>query len=269
MASKISIQSVVPEHQLILQESVKIINTLTDVSKYALAKGAATINYPTLAAGSAEAIAIGASFTDDDANYADEILSLDIKLGRSFKVNVHAEQQNAMNAVEDSTKQALLHMGLKADASCYAALLASVQAAGENVPKTSDMYADLVDIQKKMNDNKVPMTNRFLLVNTTDWATLLKTKDFVQFQSTGSGQPIVDGVIGRILGFQVVLSTVVSGDSIAYHSNALAYAFQGNPIMLENVDTNGTVVKYSVSEMFGCKATQGGNLAVRYGANPA
>lgn len=267
MATKISLQNIIPEHQQILAESGKLLATLTDVSKYAI-KGSSSVNYPTLAARSGQSIALTASFTNNDANYGDEVLSLDKKLGDAFSVNVHAERQNMLNNLEDSSKETLRAMGVQADAEVYAALIAALASAGENVVKTSDMYADLVDIQKKMNDNKVPMAERFFAVSSTDYATLLKTKDFVQFQSTGNGQPIVEGVIGRILGFNVVLSTVVSGDSVAYHKKAVAWAIQGDPIMLEAIDALGTKVQYSISEMFGCKVTQSGAFAVRYGANP-
>lgn len=268
MATKISIASVIPEHQTILAESAKLLSTIKDVSKYAI-KGSSTVNYPTLAARSGQSTTLTGSLSNNDANYGDEILALDVKLGDAFSVNVHVERQNMMNALEDSAKETLRAMGVQADTAVYTALTAALQTPGENVVKTSDIYADLVDIQKKMNDNKVPMQNRFFWANTADYAALLKCKDFVQYQSTGDGSPIVEGVVGRVLGFQVVLSTVISGDSIALHSNAVAFAIQGEPVMLESVDALATKIQYSISEVFGCKATQSGAFAVRYGANPA
>lgn len=268
MATKISIASVIPEHQLILAESAKLLATVTDVSKYAI-KGSSTVNYPTLAARSGQAIGLTASFTNNDANYGDEILALDQKLGDAFSVNIHVERQNVLNNLEDSTKETLRAMGLQADAAVYAALIAGLQTAGENVVATADMYADLVDIQKKMNDNKVPMSDRYFWCNTADYAKLLKTKDFVRFDATGNGAPITEGVVGMILGFKVVLSTAVSGDSVALHSKAVAWAIQGEPVMLESVDALATKIQYSISEVFGCKVTQSGAFAVRYGANPA
>lgn len=265
MATKISIVSVIPEHQLILAESAKIGATMNNVSKFAI-KGASTINYPTMAARSGQSIGLTASFTSADANYADEILNLDAKLGDAFAINVHVERQNILNNLEDSSKETLRAMGLQADAAIYAALLASVAAI--TVPQTADMYADVVDLQKKLNDAKVPMSDRYLLVNTTDWAKLLKTKDFVRFDATGSGAPISDGVVGMILGFKVVLSTVVTGDSIAYHSKAVSWANPEEPIMLESIDPLGTKIQYSISQVFGCKANQAGAFAVRLDSTP-
>lgn len=267
MAAGISLVNIIPEHQLILAESAKILATFKDVSSYAIA-GSSSINYPTLAARSGQSIGLTADFTNSDANYADEILALDKKLGDAFAVNIHVERQNLLNNIEESSKDTLRAMGLQADKACYDALIAALQSAGENVVATSDMYADLVDIQKVMNDNKVPMSDRFLLVNTTDWAKLLKTKDFVQFQSTGNGQPIVEGAIGRILGFTVVVSTVVTGDSVAYHRNAVVHGMQSEAILMETPLALSTKIQYSISQVFGCKATQSGKFAVRYGANP-
>lgn len=268
MATFIAIQSVIPEHQTILAEASKILATLTDVSSYAI-KGSSSVNYPTLAARTAQDIGITASFTQNDANYGDEILLMNKKIGDGFGVNIQQEKQNMMRNLEDSTKETLRAMGLKMDEVVYAALIAALQTSGENVVPTSDMYADVVDLAKVLDLAKVPSEDRYLLVGPTDYARLLKTKDFVRFDAVATGNAITSGAVGQILGFTVVKSTAVSGDSVAYHKKALAWAIQGETIMLEQVDALGTKMIYSISDLFGAKATQGGAFAVRLGANPA
>lgn len=261
MALKISVASVIPEHQLILAESSKLLASIKDVSKYAI-KGASTINYPTLAPRSGQSIALNGVFTSNASNYGDEILALDKKLGDLFPVNVHLEAQNVMNTIEDATRDILRAMGVQADSAAYTELTAALQSAGENKVKTSDIYADIVDMNKMLDDKKVPREGRTFWANTADYAALCKlTKDFIRFDADKTG------VVGQIAGVNVVISTTVSGDSILLHSNAVVYALQGEPVILETVNAAGTFIEYSVSEVFGCKATQSGNFAVRYGAD--
>lgn len=268
MAAFIAIANVIPEHQTILAESSKILATLTDVSSYAI-KGASSVNYPNLAARAGQNVGISSSFTNSDANYSDEVLSLNQKIGDAFSVNIAQEKQNMLRNLEDSTKESLRAMGMQMDKACYDALIAALASAGENVVPTSDMYADVVNLSKVLDNNKVPAEDRFLLVSPNDYAKLLGVSKFTSWVDRGDGSALKTGVVGQILGFTVIKSTAVTGDSIAYHKKALAWAIQGDTQMMETPDSLATKVQYSIFDLFGCKATQSGAFAVRLGANPA
>lgn len=272
MAVAISLVSLIPEHQEILAASSKILAATRDVSSYAV-KGSSSINYPTYAARSAQTENLDGTFDINAVNYGNDSLSLTQKIGDAFEIEQHQDKQNAMKALEDTSREVLKAMGRDCDAKIYAALIAACQASGRNVVATSDMYADMVDLAKKLDDANVPSEDRFFIANTADYAKLLKTKDFVRFDGVGTGQAIKSGAVGEILGFTVLKTTIASGDSVAYHKSGVVSAIQGETLMMSANVPESTKIKYSISDLFGCKVLQvsGGNstpFAVRLGANP-
>ncbi len=272
MATKISLTQIMPDHQTVLEESSKLLEHTYDVSEFAI-KGADNINFPTLAARSAQVLAIGASGTSSNLNYGNDTIALDKKLFDAWAIKADEEAQNVMRSEENAIRRALAGFGVAVDDLIYDALIAAAQASGRNVVKTSDIYADLVDIQKKLNDAKVPSSDRVFIANTTDYATLLKTKDFVRFDSLGK-ENITEGAVGKILGFTVVLTTVADGDSVAYWKGGIATGFQTDASLMEVPAPLSTSTQYSLHQLMGLKVLQvsGGNsspFVVRYGANPS
>ena len=273
MAVAISLANVIPEHQQILAAGSKILAATRDVSSYAV-KGSNSINYPTYAARSAQTQNLNGTFTVNAVNYGDDILSLTQKIGDAFDIEQHQDKQNVMRALEDTSKEVLKAMGRDCDSKIYTALIAACQAPGRNVVATSDMYADMVDLAKKLDDSSVPSEGRFFIANTADYAKLLKTKDFVRFDGVGSGEAIKSGAVGEILGFTVLKTTIASGDSVAYHRDGVVSAVQGETLLMSASIPESTQMRYSISDLFGCKVLQvtGGNsspFCVRLGANPS
>lgn len=259
MAASVSKTEVKNEPQVILAQAAKLVQSVYDVSEFAVA-GVNAINYPSMDVSTAQNLAIGAAMTDENASYSDGLLSLNEKLSRSFSVNLHVEFQNVMRTIELKTTNILQAIGLEMDKSIYAKLIAALQSPGENKTKTSDIYADIVDMNKMLDDKLVPREGRKLWANTADYAALCKlTKDFIRFDTDKSG------VVGTIAGVEVIVSTAVSGDSILLHTNAVVAGSQPL-IFAEQPDASLPGKKLSISCMFGAFAAQGGNLAIRYGA---
>lgn len=281
MAVKVSIDQVIPEHQEILRQGSKILGLVRDVSRYAT-KGAKSINFPTLAKRTAQTEALTGTFDVNNANYGDDVLDLDAKIGDAFDIEQHQEEQNILNSLEDNSRNVLAAMGEDMDKKIYIKLRAATEGS-YHVP-TSDFYADVVDMAKKLDDNHIPQTGRVLWVSSADYAKLLKTKDFVRFDGRGDGDAIKSGVVGEILGFQVVKAIVDLADqtettqqTIAFHTNGVVAATQGNTLMMMASIPESTKNRYSISELFGTKVLQvsgtGDSVstpyAVRLGAAPA
>lgn len=281
MAVVVSMQEVIPQHQEILRAGSKLLALTRDVSSYAV-KGASSINYPTLAKRTAQTKALNGTFDVNNASYGDDILSLNQKIGDAFDVEQHQEKQNKLRSLEDNSKNTLAAMGEDIDKKIYIALRAAT--VGDYVVPTSDFYADVVDMAKKLDDAHVPQTGRILMVSSADYAKLLKTKDFVRFDGVGQGANIQSGVVGEILGFKVVKLIVDLADqddtaqqSIAWHTNGVITAIQGETLLMSSAIPESTKMRYSISDLFGCKCVQvagSGNsintpYAVRLGAAPA
>lgn len=258
MATFISIDVVIPEHQVVLQDSAQVLQTLTDVSRYAV-KGAKSVDYPTLAARAGQNIAIGGTFTKNNANYGNDSFDLDEKLGDFFSVNLHQEKQNQLNNLEDSSRETLKAIAKQADGSVIAKM---VSAATVGPAPTSAILDDIVDMGKVLDDANVPMEGRHLLITNADYADLQKeTKDFIRYNNDKSG------VVGEVYGMKVVRSTDSALTvTIAYHSKGAAYAWQGETLFLETISAGSSSADYELSRMFGCKATQSGAMIVKRAA---
>lgn len=271
MANKVSMEMVIPEHQTILEESSAFAQTVVDLSARVI-KGADSVNIPTLAAVEGEDLALSGSFTEENNNYGDDILSITRKAGRLFSINVHESEQNVLNSLEDGLRESLKAMAKQLDRKLVTTMLAAATATGvarESSP--ANFYGDIVTMGQKMDEAGIPAEDRYLAVTPTDYSALLNTKDFVRFDGTGDGSAIKTGKVGEILGFTVVRSIITSGngftESFAYHKNAAVFAWQSDTIILSQDVPGESKRKYEVSRAYNCKALQSGALIYKWAAS--
>lgn len=266
MAIKISMQDVLPEHQIILEGSAVIAQTVLDVSKRAK-KGSSSIDLPTLAPRDGQDVAVGGSLSNNNNNYGDDVLSLDRVAGDAFTISLHDEEDNILNGVEDGLKNSLKAMSKVLDSNLYVKMLAGATLA--EYERTSDFYNDLVEMSKVMDIANVPYTERFLCVTPADYAALLKTKDFVRFDSKGDGSAISNGIVGEVLGFTVVRAQLSSvTETIAYHRNSAVFGWHAESIILKVTNALAMSEQYSASRKFGTKVLQSGAMIFKFGVTP-
>lgn len=105
----------------------------------------------------------------------------------------------------------------------------------EIAKRGDDAYDLVVELRAKLNSNHVPHQGRFLIVGPKLEAALLRDKSFTQVAASGSDQALRNGIIGRILGFDVLTApnvpTIAGREvNIAGHSSATTFAMQINKI---------------------------------------
>lgn len=90
-----------------------------------------------------------------------------------------------------------------------------------SVASSSDPYDALVDARVLLNKANVPMSDRHLVVG-ADWeGFMLKSDELHQVDKAGSDSALRDATIGRIAGFQAVVSNALPADqAIAFHRTA-------------------------------------------------
>lgn len=84
-------------------------------------------------------------------------------------------------------------------------------------------------LRKALSDEKVPQTNRSLILNTTLYDSLLSQSGLLDAGAFGARDVIADGRVPRVLGMQVFESMILPTNSItlsglAVHPNAVALA---------------------------------------------
>lgn len=95
----------------------------------------------------------------------------------------------------------------------------------------------VVDAKVKLDQAKAPQTDRTLALDPYQYGELLKIGDFVRYDALGTGEPIKNGRVGNLIGFEVVMSqnipfvdtTTDQHTGVAFHKDAVAIAHQLKP----------------------------------------
>lgn len=125
----------------------------------------------------------------------------------------------AMEAIAQKIDQLLV--GLKVDV----AQTVGVDATPPTDPKI------LIDAGKKLNDAKVPMTQRYAVLDTATTANFLKDPLFHQADQRGDTEGLREASIGRKFGFDNFMSqNMTGGDSLAFHRDAFALVTRTLPV---------------------------------------
>jgi len=264
MAIKISRKEVLPEHQLILDQAVVIASTVMDMSGRAK-KGTNQIDFPTLAPRTGQRVAVGGSLTSNANNYGSDVIDLDQVVGDRFFISDHDESDNVLNGLQDGLEQTLKAMAKQLDDYLYSLMLAAATDSG--VSRTADLYADIVDLSVAMDTAKIPAEDRYLLVTPADYGAILKTKDFVRFDSKGNGSAISNGMVGEILGFKVVRANAAAvTETIAYHKAGAVWGWHREQVLKKTPDSENMGDDYSLSRKMGAKSLQSGAFIFKFSA---
>lgn len=91
--------------------------------------------------------------------------------------------------------------------------------------------ADILEGRKLLDDAKVPMNDRFLVVPPAQEKSMLLIDDFVDASKYGSNEAVMNGELGRIFGMKVIKTTSLGSDSeaVIYHKSHAAFARQLSP----------------------------------------
>jgi len=87
---------------------------------------------------------------------------------------------------------------------------------------------DLVNAKKLLEIQKVDKADRFMVICPTQEANMLKIDTFVEADKYGGREALLNGEIGRVYGFKVIVSNVneTDKDSLFYHKSHCAVAKQ-------------------------------------------
>lgn len=138
-----------------------------------------------------------------------------------------------------------------------------------------DSVAHITAVRKIMNDNKVPMAGRNLVLDTAADAKLLELDAFNRVDASGTSDAIVNAILGRKFGFDCYMDqniASISGSDFVGTAPKLSVAADEGATSLTITDTTltGTVKKGSLLKVAGTTqtfvvtedATAAGNAAV-------
>lgn len=100
---------------------------------------------------------------------------------------------------------------------------------GTDKPGTGQVSAwtVLLKLRQKLNDNSVPTEGRYVVIDSDFEAALLHDERFVRVDASGTSEGLRNGIVGRVLGFDVLVSNNVpkaSGKSVIIAGVPAAYS---------------------------------------------
>jgi len=152
------------------------------------------------------------------APITDEELTLDITdfAGQVLQPQVRAVVEGVDTEIIDEIEGA-----------SYGSMTIDPTAADFVVSGQTDWYLAAVRARRMLNDNHVPQAGRTLLIGNGVEEQILRSDRFVRADSYGDGAAtaLQEATIGRIAGFDVVLSTEIADNAAyAYHRTAFVLA---------------------------------------------
>ena len=155
------------------------------------------------------------------------------------------------------------------EAAVYTALAATKASAPDHRVKYATASTlstkDIVEARRLLSVQNVPFENRFLAINPNQEADLLKLEDFLNASKYGNNGPLLNGEVGRILGFTVLVSNNVTADtSIAYHSSHVAFARQQITQFTSMPNLEYVATDYLMQALYGVKTLDTGVRGVLF-----
>lgn len=227
-----------------LQIVQRIVNSITDYTKFV--KGKEANGYTGLQIGAMKPVALPASESDVNKPAKGTFrFAFDQHVGSPFEVNDIDNAQTNIELLKHFTKDAY-----EAILDGYDEFIAKGLITGANKKlKKSDTTgnvitkADIQALRLELNKMRAPLRGRYLLVSPEAESQLLDISEFISRDKIADATAMKEGIIGRVLGFDVLMSPLmpktdttgainatagsnVKDTLVAYHSLAFGFGRQ-------------------------------------------
>lgn len=123
--------------------------------------------------------------------------------------------------------------------------------------------SDIIEARRLLANAKVPSMDVYLGIHPDQEADLLREDQFLDASKYGSNMPLLNGEIGRILGFRVLRTTnIPTGNAVFWHRTTSAFARQLAVTWERQRALKGSKTEYLLETLFGLKTLDGGVRSV-------
>lgn len=221
------------------QDNRYAMSYLYDVSKFAK-KGMKVIHVPYVTTESGQTVAVGATFTaPSGAGEGSKDLTVDQKAGNPFIVQRDTDVQTTVRTLTEKSADAGANILRKEDVNILTALIRDIPVgqkvdfAGSGTTANKITLDDFVAARKALNEKDAPIDGRFCFIGPEHESQLFKIEQFVSADKIGqqSKMPIPNGLIGRLMGFDVILLNHLPKVDKAGAINASAFKNDSTPVI--------------------------------------
>ncbi|HAT77253.1 MAG TPA: hypothetical protein DCS19_10570 [Flavobacterium sp.] len=129
---------------------------------------------------------------------------------------------------------------------------------------------DITGARKLLNIAKVPMMDRFMIINPEQEEDLLNLDNFRSAEKYGSNTVLMNGEIGLIFGFRVLMTNAVTADEVLfYHRSHCAFARQLAMTWENDRKLQNSSREYLLETIYGLKMLDTGKRAILINATGA
>jgi hypothetical protein len=167
-----------------------------------------------------------------------EVITIDQYFESSFLVEDNADAQSAYDTHSEYRKKAGYAVAEEMDSFIATEMTSDFDHEVGTFGQALD-YADFLDAKELLDEAKVPLTERYLVVSPKGHRDMLEVDEFIRYDAMGaSGQPspIKTGKVGTILGSEVYMSqnlvvtagSPVQNNCLYFHRESFGLAVQRN-----------------------------------------
>lgn len=181
-----------------------------------------------------------------------------------------AELQSAVNVTDAYITQAAKDLAAEMDLFIINALESGVSTAAPDHKRAyagaSIAAVDILLARQLLNEAKVPLADRALIISPAEEAAVLAISNFVKANEIGTDQVVREGRIGRLYGFDVWMTPQAEDlKSLAIHKSALAFGRQLAPRYKMQPDLANLAERHSLDHLYGVKVMDSGKRHVLLG----
>lgn len=220
-----------------------------------------------------ESVTEGTALTQFDSTIVTDMLNLNINEAIHWAISDRANVQSKINVISQVTRDGARSMAAKVDDAIIGQLiLASAvnpdhRIIYDNTPTNTFKQADILTARELLNNANIPMSERFILVNTASERSLLEIPDFVRADQYGrTPSALMNGELGTLYGMPVFMSTssvlLTENRSVVFWRQAVAYATQITSRFDQDRDISKLEDTFSLSMLYGTQVLDGGRRQV-------
>jgi len=228
-----------------------------DVSRFAV-KGVKSISFPKLTSYTATERSFGSA--GDATALTDSVDKLE--LNKSYYIasviDGADELQSSIEWKTESLARKSSAIGRAIDGLVVATLSASYADYINTTASAADITeANIVDLHTALIRNEANPNGLYLAISPDSEGAMLKIANFIRSDAYGNPNGVQMGIVGKVFGFNVVVSTLLAAKRVyAFSDEAIAIGFQKSPSYTEQPDNtfgaNG--VRIAMDTLVGAKA---------------
>jgi hypothetical protein len=260
VATSIDVVAAILQQELI--EKAVLLGTVSDYSAWVM-PGANTVKIPRSGSFTASNKAENAATTTSALTFATDDIELNVHGHIVAEIEDIAAEQSVLDVESVYMERMASAMALYVDGQIAAGVVKAANDAqlsgASNLVLT---LGDIVAARKALNEADVPQDDRFLVIPPAQEEAMLNLANFINADQYGGREALINGEIGRVLGFKIIVTNQLASDSefVAYHRSHCAFARQMSP-KFERARSSLTKLsdEVSLSLLFGVKQLDSGN----------